>query len=133
MARRRKDQRLDALGRAFAQAVPGKAGPGSRYPDELQQMAIEAFRNGVALADVVRVSGVSGATLTRWLKRRKDPSAKKRGRGKARRRRFQRLQMVDGQRPAQLVSMYIGRDVRLDVPVDLLTADFVRRLGEAPS
>ena len=133
MARRRNDRRLNALGKAFAQAMPGKAGPGSRYPDELQQMAIEALRNGVALADVIKVSGVSGATLARWLKRRVDPPTKKRGRGRARRRRFQRLQVVDGQRPAQLVSMYVGHDVRLDVPVDLLTGDFVRRFGETAS
>ena len=132
----RQDDGLDDLARAFAEAMPAKPGRGARYPAHLKDLVVAAVGRGAAQSDVMRATRVPAKSLKRWLARaRRRSSAKTRVPGSAKKcaRQFRRLAVIDGGCSTQVVSMFVGRDVRLEVPVDLLSAEFVRSFVEAAS
>jgi hypothetical protein len=121
---------IAALRRAFAKtrAVTGNRTT-IRYSDDLKRMATAAIRAGVDRAAVLAATGVSEPSVEAWLVRFKSKTCGKSPRPpKAQTRRFKRLEIVGGTPPApQAVTVRVGRVV-LEVPVELVSADLIRRI-----
>lgn len=122
----RRRARLRTLTRAFrdTRAVT-RHRQSVRYSDELKRMAVDALRDGLTIDEVTHVTGVSSPSLTKWLMRfKRRPLSRRPHSDKSRQ--FKRLKVV-GEAP-QMVTMHVGDDIRLDVPVELLSAELIRKL-----
>ncbi len=122
--------------KAFAKARGSLSGPGVgiRYPANLRQMAVDAIHDGLAISEVLDLTGVAGTTLAVWLRgKKKAVKAKSGAVGRRGKRPVQRLKVVQEQRAPASVSMFVGRDIRLEIPTEMLSADLIRRLAQAPT
>ena len=122
----RKDWQRD-LAQAFARVK--RSGKATRYDDKLKRLVLAALGAGVRPADVRRATGISSNALNRWAALPDDARhAGKSHKAKTRGARFKRLKVVDGPVSPPLVSMFVGQDIRLDLPAAMLSADLIKRL-----
>lgn len=123
----RRTSGLKALEKAFRKSKAITPRHLVRYSDELKRIAVEAVRDGVSVGEVSLVTGVTGQSLATWQRQFKKSPRKARGK----RRIFRRLKVVGDQ--GRCASIFVGQDIRLDIPTELLSAELIRRLAGAAS
>ena len=88
----RMEERAAAI-RAEIAALPGKRGPGNRYPLELRERIVEYTRarrkQGLSIVKICLELGIGIATLRSWTAIKRAPSVKMAAVG------FERLEVVD--------------------------------------
>ena len=115
------EARLESLRKAFSKHRAASAGRRTLYPQALIDAVKEALASGIAVRDVAIASGTSLSVIHKW----------RRSATKIAEKNFDMVNFPSSETTTQFAVVHLPSGTRIELPVEALSSDLLRRLGVA--